>query len=124
MRKLFASLIAATALLVGIPAHATTVKDFDAKPKAQQADLVAGFVDKMIGDIGQQNPELAQKIKTYFSRPAAGKMSPGIQRLFVELTALDDQARAGKADLDKIQVEAIIVWIVKQQFPPPQTTQK
>jgi hypothetical protein len=45
-------------------------------------------------------------------------LSEGVERLYVELTALDGQARAGKADLSKIQIEAIIGWIVKQKFTP------
>jgi hypothetical protein len=42
-----------------------------------------------------------------------------MERLYVELTAIDLQARDGKADLSKIQLENVIVYVVKQKFPPP-----
>jgi hypothetical protein len=29
------------------------------------------------------------------------------------------QAKEGRADLAKIQLESVIVWIIKQKFPPP-----
>ena len=37
----------------------------------------------------------------------------------VELTALDVWAKDGKVDLSKIQVEGVIVKVVKDKFPPP-----
>jgi len=39
--------------------------------------------------------------------------------LYVELTAIELRAREGKANLSKIQMESVIVWIAKQNFPPP-----
>jgi hypothetical protein len=29
------------------------------------------------------------------------------------------QAEDGMVDLSKVQVESVIVWVVKQKFPPP-----
>jgi hypothetical protein len=48
----------------------------------------------------------------------AGLEEPGMERLYVELTAVALQAKDGKADLSKIQLESVIVWVVKQKFPP------
>jgi hypothetical protein len=42
-----------------------------------------------------------------------------MERLYVELTALELQGRNGEADLSKIELESVIVWVVKQKFPPP-----
>jgi hypothetical protein len=42
-----------------------------------------------------------------------------MERLGVELGALEIQAKDGKADLSKVQLESIIVWVVNQKFPPP-----
>ena len=42
-----------------------------------------------------------------------------MEKLYVQLTATELQAKDGKADLSKIQLESVIVWVVKQKFPPP-----
>jgi hypothetical protein len=42
-----------------------------------------------------------------------------MERLYVELGTLELQAKDGKADLSKIQLESVIVWVVRQKFPPP-----
>jgi hypothetical protein len=109
------------ALLILIPAQAVSLKDFDAKPGPEQSAYIVNFIDKMASDIGAKNPQLAAGIRDYFSRRQEGKPgSEGMERLFVELTAIELRARDGKADLSKIELESVIVWIVKQKFPPPQ----
>ncbi len=108
------------AFLVLISAQAMSLKDFNAKPDKEQSAYVADFIDKMSTDLRAKNPELAQNIRTWFARKAEGKpLSEGMERLVVELGALEIQAKNGKADLSKIQLESVIVWIVKQKFPPP-----
>ena len=37
----------------------------------------------------------------------------------IELAAVEIQAKDGRADLSKIQLESVIVWVLKQKFPPP-----
>ena len=49
--------------------------------------------------------------------------SAGLERLYVELGALESLAHDGKVDLTKIQVEGVIVKVVKDKF-PPQPSQK
>jgi hypothetical protein len=79
------------------------------------------FVEKMTADLGAKNPQLARNIRDWFSRKQDGKpFSAGLERLYVELGAVELQAKDGKADLSKIQLESVIVWVVKQKFPPPQ----
>jgi len=109
------------ALLILIPAQAVSLKDFDAKPGPEQSAYIVNFIDKMASDIGAKNPQLATAIRDYFSRRQEGKpVSEGMERLFVELTAIDLRAKDGKADPSKIELESVIVWVVKQKFPPPQ----
>jgi hypothetical protein len=108
------------AFLALIPMQAMSLKDFDAKPAADRSAYVADFIDKMTTDLRAKNPELAQSIRTWFADKAAGKnLSEGMERLNVELGAVEIQARQGKADLSKIQLESVIVYLVKQKFPPP-----
>lgn len=84
-----------------------------------QSEYVVSYLEKMTYDIGKVNPALAKRIKDYFVVKQPGKpASEGIEKFGVELTALDGQAKKGKADLSDIQVESILVWIVKQKFPP------
>jgi len=104
-------------------AQAMSLKDFNAQPDKEQSAYIATFIDKMTTDLRDKNPPLAQNIRTWFARKMEGKpLSEGMERLGVELTALDLQAKDGKADLSKIQIESIIVYLVKQKFPPQVVT--
>jgi soluble cytochrome b562 len=106
-------------------AGATTIKDFDARTPAEQSAAVATFIDKMTTDISSKNEPLASDIRNWFAVKPQGKpLSEGMERLYVELTAIDLQAKAGKADTSKIQLESVIVYVVKQKFPPPAQASK
>jgi hypothetical protein len=108
------------ALFSLIPLQAMSLKDFNAKPPADQSAYVSDFIDKMASDLGTKNPQLGAGIRDYFSRKMEGKpVSEGVERLYVEIGAAQIQAKDGKVDLAKIQLESIIVWVVKQKFPPP-----
>jgi soluble cytochrome b562 len=97
------------------------VKDFEDMPRDQRSEYVVSFLEKMTYDIGQKNPKLAHDIEDYFVKVPSGKEFPeGLERICVELAAVDSLADKGKADLSKIQIESIVVYIVKQKFPPPQ----
>jgi hypothetical protein len=112
------TLIAVIVLVVS--AQAISLKEFNAKTSSEQSAFVAGFIDKMTTDLRAKNPQLAQDMRNWFAVKAEGKpTSEGMERLYVELTAIELQAREGKADLSKIQLESVIVWIAKQKFPPP-----
>ncbi len=115
MRYLLAFLV----LIFSAQAQAMSLKDFNAQPGKEQSAYIATFIDKMTTDLREKNPELAQNIRTWFAQKREGKpSSEGMERLFVELTAIELQAKDGKADLSKIQLESVIVYLVKQKFPP------
>jgi hypothetical protein len=108
------------AFFVLMTAQAMSLKDFNAKPDKEQAVYVGDFIDKMTTDLRAKNPQLATDIRNWFAvKPAGRPLSEGMERLGVELGALEIQAKDGKADLSKVQLESIIVWVVKQKFPPP-----
>ena len=76
-------------------------------------------------------PTSARKIRslrTIFATTSPERLRaslcPRELRLYVELAATEIQAKEGKADLSKIQLESVIVWVVKQRFPPPAANQK
>jgi hypothetical protein len=111
--------ILATAILASVPAHSLTVKDFEAKPTAEQSAIITAFVDKMTGDIARDNPQLARNIHDYFfTKQAVQPFAEGLQKIAVELAALDSVAKDGKIDLSRIQIEGVIVKVVKDKFPP------
>ena len=101
-------------------AGATSISDYEKMPSSRRDDLVVNFIDKMTTDIRAKNPDLAVKIRNWFAVKAEGRELPeGFERLLVELGALDLAAKDGKADLSKIQIESVIVYLVKQKFTPP-----
>jgi hypothetical protein len=61
------------ALFSLIPMQAMSLKDFNAKPPADQSAYVSDFIDKMAYDLGAKNPQLGAGIRDYFSRRMEGK---------------------------------------------------
>lgn len=121
-RTIIAAAILAATLFSSQPAAGKSLKDFNAMASADQSEYLISFLEKMIDDISQKNPGLGRDIKNYFFHKDKDKpFSEGMEKIFVELTALELQARDGKADLSKVQLESIVVWVVKQKFPPPWT---
>jgi hypothetical protein len=107
-------------ILISALAGATTISEYDSKSAAEKSACIVNFIDKMTTDMRAKNPELAQSIRDWFAVKQPGKpLSEGMERLFIELTAVELQAKDGKVDLSKIQMESMIVWVVKQKFPPP-----
>jgi soluble cytochrome b562 len=112
-------LLLALSMLAPAAASAKSVKDYEAMPAHDQSEYVVSYLEKMTYEIGKTNPALAKQIKDYFVVTPTGKEFPdGIDKFEVELSALDALAKKGKADLSSVQVESILVWVVKQKFPP------
>ena len=113
--------IIGSAFVFATPARALSVQDFNNLSVEQQAHCVTNFLEKMTADISTVNPGLAQQMRDWFARKQEGKpVSEGLERLFVELGATDIQTKQGRVDPSKIEVESVIVWVVKQKFPPSQ----
>jgi len=116
MRLVIAAL---TLSFLMFPARAMSLTDFEAKPAHDQSVYVVDFIEKSTAGLYEKNPKMAQAIRDWFSKVQDGKpFSEGIEKLGVELTALDLLGREGKADLSKIQVEGVIVKVIKDHFPP------
>ena len=113
-------LIAALSLsFLMFPARAMSLTEFEAKPAHDQSVYVVNFIEQSTADLYAKNPKMAQAIRDWFSKVQEGKpFSEGIEKLGVELTVLDLLSREGKADLAKIQVEGVIVKIIRDKFPP------
>ncbi len=113
--KYLATLILLSASIAG----ATSVRDYESKTIHERTEIVSNFLDKMIADIRVNNPQLASEIHDWFNDVPAGKPIPeGLEKFEIELGALDMRAKEGRADLSKVQVEGVIVYVVKQKFAP------
>lgn len=117
-----AALLITASLLAAVPARAKSVNDWEAMPRRDSSEYVVSFIAKMIFDLGQTNPKLAADIKDFFVRQPQGKtVSEGLWNLYIELGVLDTLAGRGKVDLSQIQIEGVIVKVVKDKFPPSQS---
>lgn len=109
----------AVAALLTLPAKAKTVQEFEAMATTDQSSFIADYVHKITAEVGQKDPVLASHIKDFFYKDMPGKsISKGIWNLGIELGAIDIKARKGEADLSKIQIEGVILYVAKQEFPP------
>jgi hypothetical protein len=107
------------AFLALIPLQAMSLKDFNAKPASDRSAYVADFIDRMTTDLRAKNEKMAIAIRDWFAVKQEGKpLSEGMERLTIELAAIEIQAKEGRADLSKIQLESVIVYLVKQKFQP------
>lgn len=110
-------IVALTLGFLMFPARAMSLTEFEAKPAHDRATYVVDFVEKSTAGLYEKNPQMAQAIRDWFSKVQDGKpFSEGIEKLGVELTALDLLGREGKADLSKIQIEGVIVKVIKDRF--------
>lgn len=98
---------------------AMSLKDFNAKPDKDQAVYALNVIDRVTDALEKKDsPRIAQEVRDWFTKHVDGKPIPaGMERLYVELGAIELKAKDGKADLSKIQIEGVIVYVIKQQFP-------
>ena len=100
--------------LLPIPAAALSVSEFDSKTRDQQTEFLVKAVDKIVADVARVNPALSRAIHDYFDVTPPGKNGPpGMIAFAGELGAVEDLADKGKMDLKKVQIEGILLDIVK-----------
>lgn len=125
--------LAMTMLTMPFQAFALSIKEYEGETKQQQADFVAGEIDKIVADVAKTNPALSKAIHDYFYViPEGQPESPGLIAFAGALAAVEDSADQGKLDPDKVQIEGILLGIIKRdvvpQFskntPPPQPSQQ
>jgi hypothetical protein len=112
-------------LALTVCAQATSLKEFNAKTKADQVSCITNFIDKMTTDLRAKDPELAQSIRDWYAVKQPGKpSSAGMERLYIELSVLDRQIADGRVDPEKVQLESVIVYVTKEKFMPPNAASK
>jgi hypothetical protein len=60
----------------------------------------------------------SQAIRHYFSETNGKPLPEGVETLYVEIGALENRAEAGRVDLSKVELESVVVWVVKRKFAP------
>ncbi len=114
----------AVALLLSAHGFALSVRQYENKTKAQGAEAVASAIDKIVDDVAKVNPALSKSIHDYFYVIPAGQAeSPGLIAFGAELVAVENLADKGKLDLDKVQVEGILLDLVKTDVMKKQSSQ-
>ena len=105
--------------ILASPATALSIKEFNAKPPAEQG-VPQLIRQRMSADLGRIRPVLTNQIRQYFYHrtPGGEVVSEGLDALYAELTAIELRARAGKADLSKIEIESVVVWVVNRSSRP------
>jgi hypothetical protein len=112
------TLIALALVLCAAPVYAMSVRDWEVLPDARQSAYIVDYIEKMTADIGTTNPDMSQAIRDYFSKTDGKPLPEGVETLYVEIGALESRAQAGRVDLSKVELEAVIVWVVKRKFAP------
>jgi hypothetical protein len=102
-------------LLMPFTASAMSIRQYENESRTRQAEIVATAIDKIVADVGKVNPDVARAIHDYFYViPKGQPESPGLIAFAGDLNAADDAADKGKVDRDKIQIEGLLLGIVKR----------
>jgi len=101
-------------------ASAMSVRQYENQTKQQRAEVVANAIDKIIADVSKARPDLAKAIHDYFYvTPAGHTAAPGVNAFEGDLAAVEDSAEKGKLDLDKVQIEGILLGVIKRDVISP-----
>ena len=93
------------------------LKDWEKKSNADQLNYLGFCVVGLAAEVAKTDPALAFKIKNWYSeKPAGHNYSDGMNALLARILQLEDQAKEGKADLSKIQVEDIVYDVTAEKF--------
>jgi len=100
--------------LTAVPARALSVREYENASKAEQIDKVIAAIDKIVTDVAKVNPDLSKAIHDYFYvTPAGQQQAPGVIAFGAELLAVDRMADKGKLDRDKVQIEGVLLDVIK-----------
>lgn len=113
-RRVKAALDVAVLFLMAFPASALSVNDFERQSRNQQTDYALKAVDKIVTDVARADPALSRAIHDYFeTTPSGQKQPPGLMAFAASLGAVEELAGKGKFDLDKVQIEGILLDVIK-----------
>lgn len=107
--------------LLCIPAHALSMKDYEAKSDADKLRYLQTCIGNLIIGVGKTDPALALKVKSYYYDKAPGRQYPeGTYDLLGRIVGLEQQAERDKSvDLSKTTVEEIVALTTAAKFKIP-----
>lgn len=111
--------VAAATMVTPFQASAMSVRQYDSEPQEQRVDFLSSAIAKIVSDVAPANPALSKTISDYFHViPEGQPESPGLIAFAGELAAVESLSGTGKVDLDKVQVEGILLDIIKRDVMP------
>jgi hypothetical protein len=113
------AVLAVATLATPFQAQAMSVRQYESEPIKQRTPEAVHAIQKIIDDVAKVNPALSQAIDDYFTViPPGQPEAPGLIKFEGGLSAVDNLAAQGKLDLDKVQIEGILLDIVKSDVMP------
>ena len=107
------------ALVVGLvvsgapPAAAMSITQFARHTPDEQGAILVRAVNQIVDEVGKTDRTRAQAIHDYFYVKAPGQSATeGLAKLDAELRRVVQLGRQGRADLDKIQIEALLLDVI------------
>ena len=111
--------LAVATLTTPFQASAMSVRQYESEPQEQRVDLLSSAIGKIVADVAKVNPTLSKSIYDYFHVIPQGQVeSPGLIAFGAELVTVENLAGKGKLDLDKVQIEGILLEIIKLDVMP------
>jgi hypothetical protein len=111
--------LAVATLAAPFQANAMSVRQYESEPVKQRAADTGDAIRKLVADVAKVNPALSQAINDYFwVIPPGQPESPGLIAFEGDLVAVDNQAAQGTLDLDKVQIEGLLLGIIKRDVMP------
>jgi hypothetical protein len=106
-------------------ASAMSIREYESKATHERGEIVATTVDKIIADVARVNPDLSKAIHDYFYVIPKGQAeSPGLIAFGGAMLAADEAADKGKLDRDMVQIEGILLGVVKRDVVSKQPEKK
>ena len=115
-KRLAIAFFAVASLMAPLVASATSVNDYEHQTIDQKLDTLDAAVAKIVTNMAAVNPDLSKAIDNFFNVTPPGKPAPeGFVRFEEEVEAAE---KSGTMDLNKLQIETIIVDVIKTYVMP------
>jgi hypothetical protein len=115
--------LAVATLAIPFQAQAISVRQYESETNKQKATDQTEAIYKIMADVAKVNPALSQAIHDYFFVTPPGQPDPsGYIAFEYDLDDVETLADQGNADLDKVQIEGLLLGIVKRDVVPRFTT--
>ena len=125
LSAMFLTIILGAVLATPSTASAMSIREYESKSTHERGEVVATTVDKIIADVARVNPDLSRAIHDYFYIiPKGQPESPGLIAFGGAMIAADEAAGKGKLDRDKVQIEGILLGVVKRDVISKQPEKK